>query len=206
MPFKCHGAHIGAPGVCPCTSLHDEQCILCTGAYSKQQDDNSAETVATQVVALTLQSQLMANTVANISQRQDQSYQHLAHQQTLLHANQHQILGHWPPYPSMQATRDKGKHAAVTEDVDTHPPLTLTPLPQCKALYQPTLQVLEAEAMDTDADKATPRLRLLEEWHSLPVVATPQATPLHLAVPNHHYVGRTGCHIYDWYARNVEHT
>jgi hypothetical protein len=50
-------------------------------------DDNSADTVATQVAALTMLSQLAANT----TQRQDHLYQHLAQQQTLLHANQHQI-------------------------------------------------------------------------------------------------------------------
>jgi hypothetical protein len=55
-------------------------------------DDDSAGTVATQVVALTMQSQLTASTVANTMQRQDQLFQHLAQQQTLLHANQHQIL------------------------------------------------------------------------------------------------------------------
>ncbi len=60
-----------------------------TGKDNK--DDSSADTMATGVAVLTVQSQLMANTVANMSQRQDQLYQHLAHQQTLLHANHHQI-------------------------------------------------------------------------------------------------------------------
>jgi hypothetical protein len=55
-------------------------------------DNNSTDTIATQVAALTVQSQLTASTVANTMQRQDQLYQHLAQQQTLLHANQHQFL------------------------------------------------------------------------------------------------------------------
>ncbi len=61
------------------------------GQTANNKDDDSANTVATQMVALTLQSQLMVNTAANMLQRQDQLYQQLTHQQTLLHANQHQI-------------------------------------------------------------------------------------------------------------------
>jgi hypothetical protein len=55
-------------------------------------DDDSADTIATQVAAFTLQSQLTASMAANSSQHQDCLYQQMAHQQTLLHANQHQIL------------------------------------------------------------------------------------------------------------------
>jgi hypothetical protein len=65
------------------------------GHTARNKNDNSADTVAKQAAALTLQSQLKANTAANTSQRQDQ-LQHLAHQQTLLHANQHQILDQLP--------------------------------------------------------------------------------------------------------------
>jgi hypothetical protein len=50
-------------------------------------DDDSADTVTTQVAALTMQSQLTASTAANTMQRQDHLYQHLAQQQILLHAN-----------------------------------------------------------------------------------------------------------------------
>ncbi len=55
-------------------------------------DDDSVDTVAAQVAALTMQSQLTVSTVANTTQRHNKLYQHLAQQQTLLHANQHQIL------------------------------------------------------------------------------------------------------------------
>ncbi len=55
-------------------------------------DDNSMDTVATQVAALTMQSQLTASVAVNTMQWQDHLYQHLAQQQTLLHANQHEIL------------------------------------------------------------------------------------------------------------------
>ena len=63
----------------------------------------------------------------------------------------------------MQATWDKAKDAMVAEDVDMHPSLTLIPLSQCKVLYQPTLGVLEAEAMDVDTDEAALHLHLLAE-------------------------------------------
>jgi hypothetical protein len=73
----------------------------------------------------------------------------------------------WLPYPSMQSTQDKGNDVAVAEGLDMHPPLTFIPLSQCKALFEPTLHGLEAEAVDADPDAATmwvaPRLHLLME-------------------------------------------
>jgi hypothetical protein len=62
------------------------------GPSIKTDDDDSVDTVATQLAAVTLQSQLTATTAANSSQRNDQAIQLLAQQQHLLHANQHQIL------------------------------------------------------------------------------------------------------------------
>jgi len=50
-------------------------------------DDDSAETVATQMAALTYQSQLTATTAANLSQQMGQYLQTLAHQQDQLHQN-----------------------------------------------------------------------------------------------------------------------
>jgi hypothetical protein len=55
-------------------------------------DDDLADTVATQMAALTYQSQLTATTAANLSQRMDQYVQTLAHQQEQLRNNQHQIM------------------------------------------------------------------------------------------------------------------
>jgi hypothetical protein len=83
---------VGHQGYAPALPYMMNNAFGAFGHTANNEDDNSVETVATQVAALTLQSQLMANTVANMSQRQDQLYQHLAHQQTLLQANQHQIL------------------------------------------------------------------------------------------------------------------
>jgi hypothetical protein len=54
-------------------------------------NDDSANTIATQMAALLLQSQLTISTAANTSQQQNHLIQNLAHQQTLLHANQHWI-------------------------------------------------------------------------------------------------------------------
>ncbi len=58
----------------------------------KDLDDDSAYTIAMQMVALTYQSQLTATTATNLSQRMDQYVQTLAHQHEQLHQNQHQIM------------------------------------------------------------------------------------------------------------------
>ncbi len=55
-------------------------------------DDDSAITIATQMAALTYQSQHMATTAANSSQQMNQYMQTLAHQQDLLHKNQHRMM------------------------------------------------------------------------------------------------------------------
>ena len=55
-------------------------------------DEDSSETVATQMAALTYQNQLTATTAANSSQQMGQYIQTLAHQQDLLHQNQHQMM------------------------------------------------------------------------------------------------------------------
>jgi hypothetical protein len=55
-------------------------------------DDDSAATAVIQIAALTYQSQITANTAANLSQQMDQYVQTLAHQQEQLHQNQHQII------------------------------------------------------------------------------------------------------------------
>jgi hypothetical protein len=55
-------------------------------------DNESVETVATQVAALTYQSQMTASTTANASQRAEQQFAHLASQQNMMHKNMHQII------------------------------------------------------------------------------------------------------------------
>ena len=55
-------------------------------------DDESAETVATQMAALTYHSQLTVTRAANSSQQMGQYLQTLAHQQNQLHQNQHQMM------------------------------------------------------------------------------------------------------------------
>ena len=62
------------------------------GPAAETSDDESVDTIATQMAAVTLQSQLTATTAANSSQRHEQGMQALAQQNQLLHANQHQIL------------------------------------------------------------------------------------------------------------------
>ena len=62
------------------------------GPAAETSDDESVDTIATQMAAVTMQSQLTATTAANSSQRHEQGMQALAQQNQLLHANQHQIL------------------------------------------------------------------------------------------------------------------
>jgi hypothetical protein len=61
-------------------------------AGNNSNEDNSTETVATQMAALTYQSQLTATTATNSSQQMGQYIQTLAQQQDLLHQNQHQMM------------------------------------------------------------------------------------------------------------------
>jgi len=62
------------------------------GPTAETSDDESMDTIATQMAAVMLQSQLTATTAANSSQRHEHGLQALAQQNQLLHANQHQIL------------------------------------------------------------------------------------------------------------------
>ncbi len=55
-------------------------------------DNDSVKTVATQVAALTYQSQLTASTAADNSQRQELQLAHLASQQNMMHENMHQLI------------------------------------------------------------------------------------------------------------------
>ncbi len=55
-------------------------------------DNDLVETVATQVAALTYQSQMTASTMANASQHAEQQFAHLASQQNMMHKNMHQII------------------------------------------------------------------------------------------------------------------
>ena len=55
-------------------------------------DEESNRSVATQVAALTYQSQLMANTATNTSVCQEQQLAHLVAQQNMMHKNMHQII------------------------------------------------------------------------------------------------------------------
>ena len=54
------------------------------GPATETDNDDSVDTIATQIAAVTLQSQLTAPTAANMSQRNDQAIHHLAQQQQLL--------------------------------------------------------------------------------------------------------------------------
>ena len=70
-------------------------------------DDDSAETVATQMAALAYQSKLTATTAANLSQQMGQYLQTLAHQQDQLHQNQHQMMEQWLLFCSTRVTLDE---------------------------------------------------------------------------------------------------
>ena len=80
----------GHQGYAP--ALPFQQNALGALATSDSDEEDSTETVATQMAALTYQSQLMATTAANSSQQMGQYMQTLAHEQDLLHQNQHQMM------------------------------------------------------------------------------------------------------------------
>jgi hypothetical protein len=54
-------------------------------------NESIAASVATQVTALTHQSQLTSSTITNTSQHHDQQMAHITSQQDLMHQNMHQI-------------------------------------------------------------------------------------------------------------------
>jgi hypothetical protein len=62
------------------------------GILGKADDDNKANTVATQVVALTHQSQLTQSTAANTSQCQEHQMAQLSAIQDATHATLHQLI------------------------------------------------------------------------------------------------------------------
>jgi len=80
----------GHQGYAPALPFHQNALGALTTNDSDKED--STETVATQMAALTYQSQLTATTAANSSQKMVQYMQKLAHQQDLLHQNQHQMM------------------------------------------------------------------------------------------------------------------
>jgi hypothetical protein len=71
---------------------HQQNAFGILGQTSVNSDDKSADTVPTQMAALTYQSQLTASTAANSSQHAEQQFAHLALQQNLMHENKHQII------------------------------------------------------------------------------------------------------------------
>ncbi len=74
----------------------------------KDLDDDSADTVAMQMAALTYQSQLTATTAANLFQQMDQYVQTLAHQQEQLQKNQHQIMEQMAAFLFNQSNMGQG--------------------------------------------------------------------------------------------------
>ncbi len=81
----------------PTASNHGYAPDFCQNAFGvlkadDMEEESIDESIATQVVALTYQSQQMANTAANTSVRQEQQLAHLATQQQLMHQNMHQFI------------------------------------------------------------------------------------------------------------------
>jgi hypothetical protein len=61
-------------------------------ATNETNEESINKSITTQVAAMTYQSQLMANTAANTSIRQEQQMAYLAAQQQLMHENMHQLI------------------------------------------------------------------------------------------------------------------
>jgi hypothetical protein len=84
--FKCNGVNGGRPGICPCISFG----VL--GTNDSDGNESLANTVATQVAALTYQSQLTQTTAATTGQCQEMQLAQLATAQEAQHATMHQLI------------------------------------------------------------------------------------------------------------------
>jgi hypothetical protein len=73
--------------------------------------DNSVDTVANQVAALTYQSQVTASTTANATQHAEQQFVHLASQQNMMHENMHQIIAQVNALSFSQSDAGRGRVA-----------------------------------------------------------------------------------------------
>ena len=83
------------------------------------------KTVRTQMAALAYQSQLMATTTANSSQQMGHCIQTLAHQQDLLHQNQHQMMEQMAALSFNQS--DAGRGISPPGRGQPQPPAPFTP-------------------------------------------------------------------------------
>jgi hypothetical protein len=88
---------------------HQQNAFLILGQTAVDSDDKSTNTVATQVAALTYQSQLTASTAVNLIQRAEQQFAHLALQQNLMHENMHQIIAQVNMLSFNQSNAGQGK-------------------------------------------------------------------------------------------------
>ena len=110
------------------------------GAFKPTADTNnndSVDTIATQIAVVTMQSQITATTAANSSQRHEQAVQALAHQQNLLHTNQHQILEQLAALSFNASDAGKGmRRGGRRGSRGTPPPSYVLPPPTQDTTYQ----------------------------------------------------------------------
>jgi hypothetical protein len=95
---------------------HQQNVFRILGQTMVGLDDKSADTIATQVAALTYQSQLTASTVANLIQHAKQQFVHLALQQNLMHENMHQIIIQVNTLSFNQSNAGQGRLGALTAE------------------------------------------------------------------------------------------
>ena len=77
-------------------------------AENDSNDKSITTSVATQVAALTHQSQITSSTLANTSQCHDQQMAHIASQQDLMHQNMHQIIAAWKAVTFNASNKGRG--------------------------------------------------------------------------------------------------
>ncbi len=87
---QCNCSHHGAPWLRPAPAYH--QNAFGTLATKETNEESVNKSVATQVAALTYQSQLSASNAANTSICQEQQMAHLASQQQLMQENMHHLI------------------------------------------------------------------------------------------------------------------
>ena len=158
------------------------------GPTTETSDDGSVDSIATQMAAVTLQSQLTTAMAANSAQRHGQGMQALAQQQQLLNASQHQIMEQLAAlsFNTNNAGQGIRRGGCGGGRGTAPPPICSIPPPHmfklCRCL-QPTSKDMEAAGVGEDAAEEDARKTIFPmEVSPLPRERA-MCFPLHMRCP-----------------------
>jgi hypothetical protein len=89
---QCDCSHGGASRISPAQSFQQNAYGILGKDNNNQDEESITNTMATQVAALTYQSQSMQSTTANTSQRQEQQMAQIAAVQSAMHDTLHHVI------------------------------------------------------------------------------------------------------------------